>query len=342
MSTSQSSSDDASTESVRTFLYVDNDFVDSLCAQLLERPDNSPEDASDNTAAGAGQQDRPPSGPAANPRRYNQLEAALGKALSPPSPLHHDTVRSQLEPGHFVHVSGTALLEDYDMLGAICEQWLEIADALIAAHVFQEYGFSGERELQRLRQEIKKLLSKTDDESRTKTLKSQLRSLPSDFDDVFDQTAKNMGMHEQKEWIEQHLGLFNDLFHGNSSSVSLTREEDEGVAFNAPLDDAHLRTEKGRLRLLYNGSRLGTWTLVGQVTALPNRYEDPGIEEIEAGGGSEHMRDNFRGMIGPIQEIYDSIYESEAVAEVVLRPVAIYRETTLTETLTDTPTDTPE
>ncbi|PSQ96779.1 MAG: hypothetical protein BRD55_05760 [Bacteroidetes bacterium SW_9_63_38] len=309
MSDAQSAPEDPPTETLRTFLYLDTDLANTLSAQLLDRPATDTEEGD------------------AYPSRYDRLEEALGPTLAHPSPLHHDTVRNRLEPGHFLRVSGTALLEDYDMLGAICERWLEIADALVAAHVFQEYGFSGERELQRLRQEIKKLLSKTDDESRAKTLKSQLHSLPSDFDDIFNQAAKNMGMHEQKEWIEQHLGLFNDLFHGDSSSVSLTREDDEGVAFNAPLDDAHLRTEKGRLRLLYNGSWLGAWTLVGQVTALPDRYEDPGIEEVEAGGGSEHMRDNFRGMIGPVQEIYDSVYESESVAEVVLRPLALYRET---------------
>lgn len=313
--------DDPASETLRTFLYIDDDFVDTLSAQLdrTDPPQKEDTAAPDSASAHTGY-----------PHRYDRLETALGTALDRPSPLHHDTVRSVLEPGRFVRVSGAAFLEDYDMLGAIFEQWLEIADALVAAHVFQEYGFSGERELQRLRAEIKKLLSKTDDESRTKTLKSQLRSLPSDFDDVFEKTAQNMGMHEQKEWIEQHLGLFNDLFHGDSSSVSLSREPDEGVAFNAPLDDAYLRTDKGRLRQLYNGTRLGEWTLVGQVTAVPDRYEDPGVEEIEAGGGSEHMRDNFRGMIGPVQEIYDSVYESEAVAEVVLRPLALYRASTVT------------
>lgn len=312
--------DDSPTETLRTFLYVDDDFADTLSAQLDRTDPPQKEDAAapDSASANTGY-----------PHRYDQVETALGAALDRPSPLHHDTVRGVLEPGRFVRVSGAAFLEDYDMLGAIFEQWMEIADALVAAHVFQEYGFSGERELQRLRAEIKKLLSKTDDESRTKTLKSQLRSLPSEFDDVFEQTAQNMGMHEQKEWIEQHLGLFNDLFHGDSSSVSLSRESDEGVAFNAPLDDAYLRTDKGRLRQLYNGTRLGEWTLVGQVTAVPDRYEDPGVQEIEAGGGSEHMRDNFRGMIGPVQEIYDSVYESEAVAEVVLRPLALYRESTV-------------
>lgn len=321
---------DAQPETLRTFLYVDTDYVDTLFAQL-----DRPSGAETAPSAPASSARRPQHEGASSersrayPHRYDQLEDALSTSLARPSPLHHDTARSQLDPGRFVRVSGAAFLEDYDMLGAIFEQWIEIADALVAAHVFQEYGFSGERELQRLRAEIKKLLAKTDDESRTKTLKSQLRSLPSDFDDVFDQTAEQMGMHEQKEWITRHLGLFNDLFHGDSSSVSLTREGDEGVAFNAPLDDAYLRTNKGRLRQLYNGTRLGTWTLVGQVTAVPDTYEDPGVEEVEAGGGSEHMRDNFRGMIGPVQEIYDSVYESEAVAEVVLRPLALYRESTV-------------
>ena len=334
MSDAQPSPDTPET-TLRTFLYVDTDFVDTLLAQLdgPDRPQTAP--SSEPAPAAESPARRPQDEPSsfgrdtAYPRRYDRLEDALGAALDRPSPLHHDTVRSLLVPGRFVRVSGAAFLEDYDMLGAIFEQWLEIADALVAAHVFQEYGFSGERELQRLRAEIKKLLSKTDDDSRTKTLKSQLRSLPSDFDDVFEQTARDMGMHEQKEWIKQHLGLFNDLFHGDSSSVSLTRETDEGVAFNAPLDDAHLRTDKGRLRQLYNGTRLGTWTLVGQVTATPDTYENPGVQEVEAGGGSEHMRDNFRGMIGPVQEIYDSVYESEAVAEVVLRPLALYRESTV-------------
>jgi hypothetical protein len=330
MSDAQSPAEDVSTRTLRTFLYVDTDFVNTLLAQLdrpptdasASEPDASSEPPARRTQDESSSSEHRPS----YPHHYDRLEDTLSSALAHPSPLHHDTVRSQLEPGRLVRVSGAAFLEDYDMLGAIFEQWPEIADALVAAHVFQEYGFSGERELQRLRAEIKKLLSKTDDPSRTKTLKSQLRSLPSDFDDVFEQTAQDMGMHEQQEWIEQHLGLFNDLFHGDSSSVSLTREGDEGVAFNAPFDDAYLRTDKGRLRQLYNGTRLGEWTLAGQVTAIPSRYENPGVQEIEAGGGSEHMRDNFRGMIGPVQEIYDSVYESEAVAEVVLRPLALYRE----------------
>ena len=337
MSDAQTSTETAKT--IRTFLYVDATFVDTLSAQMLTPPTDAQEDAASADGEQRRAQKEHPASErqTAYPHRYDRLEETLGEAIARPSSLHHDTVRSLLEPGRFLRVSGVTFLEDYAMLGEIFEQWVGIADALVAAQVFQQYGFSGERELKRLRAEIKKILSKTDDESRANTLKSQLNSLPSDFDAVFERTAKEMGMHEQKEWIEKHLGLFNDLFHGESSSISLTRAGDEGVAFTAPIDDAHLRTDKERLRLLHNGTRLGEWTIVGQVTAVPDRYEDPGVQEVEAGGGSDHMRDNFRGMIGPVQEIFDSVYASESVAEVVLRPLAIYQETSLTDTLTDVP-----
>lgn len=324
---------------LRDVLYVDEKQVDTLSSQLVDSPEpSSDRNASEsNGAPTSGQptssnEDMDRRGEASQVRyhrRYRRVEEELADAIVDPADLDPDTIRNQLEPGRFIRVTGATFLEDYEMLSEIFEQWIDIADALAAARVFEQYGFSGERELQRLRSEIKKLIEKTEDASKESTLRSQLETLPPDFDTVFGKVAGEMGMHDQEEWIEQHLSLFNNLFHGSLSAFSLTRDEDEGVSFNAPINSTHLRVEPDRLRALYNGTRLGQWTLVGRVTSVPQYSDDPGVEDIEAGGGSEHMRDNFRGMLGPVQEVYESIYESESVAEIVLRPIALYQETTI-------------
>ena len=344
MSNSQTT-EKTSSKTIRNFLYVDEGDVNSLASQIFggvadqiirsretERERRSDQKGRIGSGKSTSRKDtedlRLSERRVMYDRVYSKLESALENTIFSPDDLHHETVHNILEEGNFVRVSGDTVLENYSMLGEIFENWSSIADALVAAQVLDKIGFADNDDLQQVRSELEEMIESENDPIEKKRFQSQLDSLPSDLDSYITEIENDLGMHEQSEWIEKHLNLFNELFQRGSLSFSLRRGSDEQVAFHAPINEVHLRIEEDRIRSLHNGNEIGNWTLVGRITSVPNHFQSSS-EEIESGGESAHMRDHFRALMDGVQQVYSQIYESENLAEVVLSPLALYQETTV-------------
>ena len=104
--------------------------------------------------------------------------------------------------------------------------------------------------------------------------------------------------------------------------------------YRGVLDRQWLRTRPEFLRSLYGVYPVAEWTMVGQVTHLPGLPEPVNTSSANNGAtagdsGQPSMRDPFRGMFKSTSVFERMFLESDERVEVMVVPLAIYREYTL-------------
>ena len=334
----QQKSESLVSEPIRDFLYVDDELVTSLYSQIFE---GVAESIVETYISGSSQEVKTPGSPFSGEEisaaqegkkttqsrvlydhMYSQLERKLEAAVENPSALDQNTCSDQLADVDLIQVTGETSVADFEFMNRILENWSAIADAIVEGQVQDS---KGERQAKReaFRQELEDA-SNRDDEAR---IEKMLESIPSD-DELREQVKRDLGLHETAEWNENHLRLILNLWYGNNFEAVIERPDDDGVAFRGVLKREGLRQKKSIQRLSNAGRLLrDEWSMVGLVQRVPDYAPDPD----ETGNGEPSsgedalLRDNFRDMFQSLDQINEMIYMSGKRREVLVRPLAIYR-----------------
>jgi hypothetical protein len=149
------------------------------------------------------------------------------------------------------------------------------------------------------------------------------------------QLAKELGL-SQDETLLKNLQMITELFYGDTYEVQILPStiEQEGSMFRAILKKDYLRTPPERLRLLYGSPTQSRWTLVGTVTHItgpamsgsssPQASTGTSGQPIDASPGA--MRDVYQTMLEAVNGMENFFRETSSRVEVILLPLAIYRD----------------
>ena len=323
---------------VRDFIYVDGDRLYSLYSQafegVAERIVQSyiDEMGSVNTQKGSALSGETVATQVAEVSRrtenrvlydhmYSQLEAKLSSALTEPADMSKRNYVERLAGSFMVKVTGVAEIEDYERLQAFVANFNLLGQAIAYAGMLSS-GLTDELQT----------VQDTQGSKRTRGQRAGGKSRSGEA--AVKAVAEAMGL-QQDEQLLRNLKLFSDMFNKEGFEVTITPDvETEGIVFRGVMHKRWLRTQPNLLRSMYGTKPGAKWTMVGQVTHLPgNDAALPApLEELVEPSEDEDapsMRDPFRAMFGASGVFERMFLESRQRTEVVIAPLALYREYSL-------------
>lgn len=242
---------------------------------------------------------------------YNQLEDRLGKNVT-----HFPTrgTEDEISVGAFVKVTGVGEVEDYSRLDKFLTHFNKLGEA-IAFALSQSSGIS----------EAVKTLEDAAQTKRDRNQKARATAAAKSAGDKAIKTiARESGLHQDHRLIEG-LKLFTEIFNPAGLEVVVTPDGSDGdVVIKAVLNRRWLRVGADFLRTLHAGNPAAGWTIVGQVTHRPGAAALP--TRPDAGSS---MRAAFGNMFRASREVERLFFESNDREELIVSPLAVYRETEL-------------
>ena len=336
----------ASTKVIRDFLYVDAERLDSLYSQVFEGVAenivrsymselSSQERAEGAPSSGAGTESHVAETSSRTESRvlydhmYNQLEDRISPALVLGSDVTEENYQELLRDRFMVKVSGAVEIEDFQRIAEIMEQYNRIGEAIA-------YSALVSQGVNELLEQLKSGQGK-DRNQKTRDRKKAERLNASNL-------AKQMGLQQDEKNLE-NLRMMTEFFNRDSYEVLVN--PGSGVWFRGVLDTRWLRMSRRLLRSLYGVAPGGEWIMVGQVTFVPGMGSDAAVangledlletdeESVEVdlneGESAEapSMRDPIRGLFRTSRPLENMFLESRAGTEIVMIPLAIYRQFTI-------------
>ncbi len=254
---------------------------------------------------------------------YNQLEAKLQDSLleirDNISLENYDKILSET---FMIKVYGNAEIEDYERVRVFAEKLNSLAEAIAYAGTISEVGKSTISTLEFL------LNSKTISNSEKASARAQLKKLKDPK-----QLAIEMGLSQDEKMLG-YLKEFIDMFYREGFEITVIPNQGiDDIVFRGVINKNWLRLTPDFLRALYGGFVKSNWTLVGQVTFMPGQVSKPkNVEQssssksIEENDAQPSLRDPFRKIFDGMSVFESMFLESQPRVEVLVYPLAIYRE----------------
>lgn len=284
---------------------------------------------------------------------YNLFEAEIQNAILVPTEVSSENYREMLEKVFMIKVSGKAEIDDYNRIKALTERFNELVGGIAYAQMVTVLGMGAhqaealvEHAQGKQKSELRKFVQKLKDPKRL---------------------AQDAGMF-QDEQVLSLTRLFTEMFNPDGFEVTVTASRgSEGVVYRGALNRRWLRLQPDFLKALYGGYTEFDWTMVGQVTYLPggtlpdipqiaapavNQETNSQSNADEDGEGVDatldsanqsptnetpSMRDPFRTVFGALRGLERTFLESKQRVEVVVFPLAIYREMAIPTTSNKNP-----
>ena len=247
---------------------------------------------------------------------YNLLEQKLGKTILEAVELSSENYAEMLNNTFMVKVHGVAEIGDYQRINTIINQYNDILHALEYVSNFNKVD-EGIKEIQIKIEEMKGSKQRGSLRKELTTLKKQLKEKP----EYLDKTFLNS------------LSLITTTFFSQNLEVSFSPiRGPENILFRGILDKQWLRISTEYLRTLYGGYPAPNWTMVGQFThipAFPENESEPIVVNDQK--KPETIRDAYRTIISAYQGIEKTFTDSKNFFEVIVWPLAIYRETSISD-----------
>lgn len=214
---------------------------------------------------------------------YNTLEDKLNPNLCV---IDDNTTLDTIKPSTFIKVSGYVVIEDYDHLTNIMKKYNDIGLAFATI------------------------------EAKNPTHQNKNLS-----NNTIEQDAKSKGLILDKKYTESVVKIL-ETFKGNSMEITFEKKiGTHTVYFKSLIDEKHLRLTPSSMRSLYGYKPCMKWTLVGEITNIPN--------------GSYSRIHNHNGLFADMFKSLDNLDSSFSTMNTSfcnifqVAPIAIYIDHTL-------------
>ena len=248
---------------------------------------------------------------------YALLEAELQDSILDAMHTSSDELPDRLEDAFLVRVSGRAEIHDYEKLVLTTTEFNDLIVATVSLQLHSE-------ENKALVSQIESAIASEKNTGTRRELQLTLKRLK-DPKEFFKQ--EKMGMPQ--EFLDG-LRKLASFFHGGSIEVAITPSGDgDSPVFRGILDKRHLRISSDYLHSLYSGAVSSEWTMVGQVARTPAAAASfPSAAELSGRPALDDatLRDAFRNLFQGVTAMFVSVTGSARRNEVVIRPLAIYRQ----------------
>ena len=255
---------------------------------------------------------------------YNLFEERVSGTLLDVQGITGSNYLTALNRAFLVKIKGWAEVEDYNRLNVFMEKFNTIGEAIAYAGLGAEEGLK----------EAIETLEKNVEEIRDRNTKAKAKSMvgkQTDKKALAKKRAETLGLHQDEQALK-NLNMFSEFFYPQGFDITLVPKSDsDAVAYRGVLDKRWLRIQPDLLRALYGGYVESEWTMVGQITYLPG-VDLPKTETAITSSEPEEspsMRDPYRNMFRSARVIERMFLESKGRAEVVVCPIAIYKEAQL-------------
>jgi hypothetical protein len=237
---------------------------------------------------------------------YNQLEAKLSRSLVDGLSLDVADLVPAFATPKLVKVTGLAEVEDYTRLRVLIEKFNDLGEVIAYSHMpSADSRAAAEAEIKQIK-----------DGNERARAKERLKATTS-----ITALAKQLGLR-QDEQLLKNLRMITEHFYPEGIDVVISSAARPELAYKAVIDRKWLRVDGALLRSLQSGLPAAGWTVVGYVTHVPGTD----LELAEPESTESNIHDSFRGMFRAGREFERKFFESEARVEVVVAPIAIYRE----------------
>lgn len=292
---------------------------------------------------------------------YSLLIEKLHASIQDASQLTLDNYQDVLPKTYLMKVTGLATLLDYERLTQIMDEFEKIGRALNYLPHSQVY-----KQAHSLVSELESNKRKAKGNQK-KAITDQINNIKKLVDE--DVNYKSSELYQDPKMLEM-LSYLTGLFYGDGFDISV-EPNDGGKDFRirSLLDKKWMRIPPHYLRALHGGDAVENLTLIGQITRIPRRKEtategaqayavadDPQMEEtIEQNndGATEvdliqeldalsqqqatqtqsdvSLRDAFLNMFNSYNEIEKTFAQSNDKLEIIVWPIAVYREIIIDE-----------
>jgi len=320
-------------ETIRDFIYVDNDRLYSFYSQAFEGVADRVVQSyielltSQNTQSSTGQSGSLEARIAEASLKteskflydhmYNLLEAQIGSRIVQIENVNRDNYLEKIGATSLIRVTGSAEIEDYQRMREFLGRFNEVADAIA-------YSVLTTEETKQKLKEAEEVIKNIPDPNK--------RVIPQKkFENMKDVKRIATEMHLRlDDQLLKNLEVFTDLFYSQGFDVTITVPEAPEVVYRGVLDHRWLRIQPNILRALYGTLVKGKWTLIGQPTYIPGFSQT--AEEARSAGinasppSKPSMKDPFRNMFNSQRAFETMFQESVQRVEIIIAPLAIYHE----------------
>lgn len=332
---------DSSPQRVRDFLYVDVPRLRSLYAQMFQSitedviKESIQEELSGETTAVIEKREtieREEIGARASrftergilhDHMYNMLEERITSIISDVSSLTEiEEIKSRLEMP-FIRVQGQMEVEDLNRVREHIEKFNRFGEVI-------SYGEFTSDKVQEERDEL-------ESQKKNRTLNASERKIIGDRIKVLKELkifAASKGLYKDEQLLN-NLQFAIDLFEKDAYHVIIASNPQASIRYRGVADTQFLRVTPQRFRQLYGNQSNAVWVMVGTVTFIPKTFSkwsnpegsdsEPDVPVNEASGMTS-LIDALRGITRSTRAYEQAFLESAKTFEVVILPLAIYRE----------------
>jgi len=324
---------------IRDFLYLDLDRLYSLSSQIFEGVASQMiESFTSQAATTESGKSRPFSGRSLEDQvvelssrtevrwlhdhMYSTLEEKLKSVMIENPNVTVADYEQTLADCFLLKVAGTAEIADFQRLRLFLEKFNVLGEAIAYSHVVKagsdDSSSNSEKEIASLKD---------------RNARARARELAKKHGDA-KSIAKELGLYQKPELLD-NLKAFLDFFGMDPYEIVISVLDQPDVAFRGVLDRKWLRIQPELLRSLYGTSIEGPVTIVGQITHLPRLESLPRVADTprrpirEQSELNPSMRDAYQNMFKSGQSLEHMFLESDNRVEVIVCPLAVYRERTV-------------
>lgn len=326
--------------SIKDFIYLDGDRLYSLYSQVFEGVAESIVKSKLHSESQSGSQKGTPfSGETAqeefakavtmtentilHDHMYERLEQKLRKSIIKPENITPENFREKLKDTYLIRVKGEAQISDFEQLQKTLEDFNKIGESL--AYLQVNDLLSGQSV-----EEAKQTAKFIEDKAERSKYLQNLNSIGN-----IKNYAKILGLQKDEKFM-QTLASLSERYYSDGFEVQITEEQQDGIVFRGVIDKRWLRIKPKFLRYLFAGHSEFDWIMIGQITHLPSIHsiETVGAEEVSELPESDEvkkqtMRDTFNVMQKAIRDIDKNFLDRNDVVEIIIQPLAIYRESSV-------------
>lgn len=300
-------------KNIRDFIYLDKDRVNSLYSQVNEGVAeaivnsyvSSKETGEKVTKPILGQSTEDKVGEYSNVTEnkilhdhiYNKLEEELKRNIYTPEDINKDNYKEKLQDKFIIKIKGKVKIHNYNRMKMYLEEFNNIGE-IVAYSIYS---------------------SSTDSSTENKSGKQKYED-----NKQIREIIKENGLKQDQEMLnglKKMIELFND-----DGFELIIQGDNQEIIYRVVLDTTYLRLNTDMLRILYTQNPMNEWTIVGQITYLPNIETNKNTNNNQDVDEQPGIREAYKNMIDVTASFEDIFFISNKNIEITVTPIAIYRE----------------
>lgn len=136
--------------------------------------------------------------------------------------------------------------------------------------------------------------------------------------------AKKLGLVQDKTLLS-NIKTMTEFFNDDGYDILISTDRSKDVLYRGIVNKEYLRVKADMLRALYGDEPPMEWTMVGQVTYIPQKQMGES-DSVETTKEETSISDSYQNMFKSYREVEKVFFEGKEKMRVHIAPIAIYTE----------------